>query len=225
MNTNTIATLEEVQGAINPEQRTIVAWLLDGSGSMEHLMDRVNSAMRGVGDRLRQHAVASKRAEILFMVFNQEVKVVQSFVSPDAFAFDDIVAGGGTHLGAAINRAMDLIEKRKAEYRQLGIAYTRPMLYVVSDGLSGDDVEAAGRRAREYQAKNKLALFAIGLEGADLDTLAKLCAPNRPPKTLASEDKLEELIDWTASASIGMAGSSPEDAQIPLPATDGWAKA
>ena len=41
-------------------------------------------------------------------------------------------------MGEAINTALDMIEERKASYREHGIAYYRPWAFLITDGEPND---------------------------------------------------------------------------------------
>src|SRR5262249_59991096 len=88
----------------------------------------------------------------------------------------------------AIQHALDLLDVRKGQYKTNGVAYYRPWVFLITDGApEGEPDEAvrqAARRVREEEAANRVAFFAVGVEGADLTRLAAIRAPG-PLRLLA----------------------------------------
>jgi uncharacterized protein YegL len=104
-----------------------------------------------------------------------------------------------TPMGEAIEYALDLLEKRKATYRENGIQYYRPWIFMITDGAPTDSWGKAARRLREAELDNKLLFFAVGVEGADMDTLNHVVPPSRPAVRLNGLD-FRSLFIWLSSS-------------------------
>src|SRR5258708_30024175 len=99
--------------------------------------------------------MAPRRLEIAVFSFNTLIEVVQPFVTSSKFQPAALTVQGFTSMGAAIDKALDLIQERKTLYRASGIAYYRPWVLMVTDGEPHGEadhvVQNAARRIREYE--------------------------------------------------------------------------
>ena len=110
----------------NPEPRCACVLLLDNSGSMSGKpIAQLNAGLKQFQKELAGDALASKRVEIAIITFGP-VKVVQDFVSAEAFQPGELVVDGGTPMGEAILEALELVRLRKQQYQANGVAYYRP---------------------------------------------------------------------------------------------------
>src|SRR5260221_3127817 len=123
-----MAGLEEaVEFAENPEPRCPCVLLLDTSGSMQGApIAALNEGLRTFKSDLSQDPLASRRVEVAVVTFNNDVQVAVDFTTADIFEVPALAAGGQTYMGTAINKALDLLQARKTQYRANGIAYYRP---------------------------------------------------------------------------------------------------
>ncbi|HEY9873663.1 MAG TPA: VWA domain-containing protein, partial [Candidatus Obscuribacterales bacterium] len=99
---------EAVEFAENPEPRCPCVLLLDTSGSMNGArIDALNQGLRTFQEDLVKNDLAKKRVEIAIVSFNNDIKVVQTFVTADQFEAPMLTAQGLTHTGSAIQKALD----------------------------------------------------------------------------------------------------------------------
>ena len=128
-----------------------------------------------------------------------------------------------TYMGQAVNHAIDALEARKREYKNAGISYYRPWMFLITDGAPNDpNWEVAAQRAVEGDRAKSFSMFCVGVEGADFDTLTKFCT--REPLKLKGL-RFRDLFLWLSSSQQSVSRSTPGD-EVPLenPTTpDGWA--
>jgi uncharacterized protein YegL len=195
--------------ADNPEPRCPCVLVLDTSQSM--IGEPIAALQRGLQvfrDELLAVPLASKRVEVAVIAFGAEVQVVQDFVTVDRFQPPVLQAEGETPLCTALVRALDLVEKRKERYRANGVPYSRPWVFLITDGMpQGDSLEMtrqAVQRIRTAESSAKIAFFAVGVEGANMKLLARISV--RPPMKLDGL-RFSDLFAWlsasTARAAIG----------------------
>jgi uncharacterized protein YegL len=213
---------EAVEFAENPEPRCACVLLLDTSGSMQgEAINALNQGLLTFKQGLMKDPLASRRVEVAIITFDSEVKVVQDFVTADQFEPPKLTAQGQTFMGGGINKALDLIQSRKATYRQNGVAYYRPWAFMITDGEPQGEpdhiVLQASQRLKSEEAGKKVAFFAVGVEAANMEKLRELVV--RTPVKLIGLNFVEMFV-WL-SKSMEAVSQSRTDEQVALP-PPGW---
>lgn len=214
---------EHAPFADNAEPRCPVVLVLDTSGSMGgEPIAELNAGLQTFRDEIQADPLASQRVEVAIVTFGP-VNELAGFCGAESFVAPTLDVTGDTPLGAAIEHALDMIEDRKRLYRDNGIKYYRPWVLLITDGAPTDDWKAAARRVRDATDRKAISFFAIGVQGADMATLAKISV--KQPLVLRGL-MFRELFMWLSRSLSTVSGSRPEDENIPLqnPATpQGWA--
>ena len=211
---------EAVEFADNPEQRCPCILLLDVSGSMFGApIKALNDGLHIFRDDLNKDGLTKKRVEVAIVTFESTVKVVQDFVTADKFQPPTLEVGGATYMGAGIDKALDILQARKASYKANGIKYYRPWVFMITDGEPSDNevVNRAAQRIRDEEAEKRVAFFAVGVEGVNMTRLSQIVV--RPPMKLTGLN-FEEMFQWL-SASMSGVSHSQLDEQVPLQ-KPGW---
>jgi uncharacterized protein YegL len=162
-------------------------------------IQELTQGLKTFKDEVFRDTQASLSVEVAIVQFGASVKLVQDFITIDDFIPPLLTADGMTPMGEAIEYALDLLEKRKATYRENGIQYYRPWIFMITDGAPTDSWGKAARRLREAELDNKLLFFAVGVEGADMDTLNHVVPPSRPAVCLNGLD-FRSLFIWLSSS-------------------------
>lgn len=208
--------------ADNPEPRCPCVLLLDVSGSMTGApIDELNAGLVAFKDELMADELAAKRVEVALITFGP-VRVRNPFETADVFQPEQLDIDGDTPMGAAIIEALHLIEDRKKAYQGAGVSYYRPWIFLITDGEPTDEWHHAAALVREGVEKRKLAFFAVGIQGADMTTLAAIS----PRKPLALKGlRFRELFQWLSNSLGTVSRSSPaqEILRLPPPGND-WAE-
>ncbi|WP_137787830.1 VWA domain-containing protein [Sphingomonas sp. 3P27F8] len=171
----TPAGFDLIEFADNPEPRCACVLLLDVSGSMKgEAIAALNAGLQQFAADVREDSLASKRLEIAVVTFGDTVDVVAEFGSAKAFYPQPLKAKGSTPMGEAINVAIDLVGARQTQYRSAGITPYRPWIFMVSDGAPTDSWDRAARRVEEGERRKSFSFFAVGVDGADTDTLGQI---------------------------------------------------
>ena len=201
----------------NPENRCPVILLLDTSGSMSgQPIQELNRGLAAFKEDVMKDAQASLSVEVAIVTFGP-VRLTQDFVTIDHFTPPKLEADGVTPMGAAIEYALDLLEKRKQSYKDNGVHYYRPWVFLITDGAPTDDWQGAAQRVREEEEKRRILFFTVGVEGADMITLKQI-AP-RPPVALNGLD-FRSLFVWL-STSMKRVSSGKVGEAVALPPV-GW---
>jgi uncharacterized protein YegL len=206
----------------NPEPRCPCLLLLDTSGSMNgRPIDELNAGLRVFKEELSSDSMAMQRVEVAVMTFGP-VRVLSDFETADLFQPPVLAPTGDTPMGAAIVRGLDMLEARKATYKEAGVGYYRPWVFLITDGAPTDNWHNAAERVRagDNPHRKGFSFFAVGVEGADMKTLAAICSPERPPLKLKGLS-FRELFSWLSSSLGGVARSQPGQL-VALPPPTGW---
>ncbi len=204
--------------ASNPEPRCPCILLLDVSGSMNgRPINELNAGLVTFRDELLADPLALKRVELGIVTFGP-VHVEQPFTSAANFFPPSLFAQGDTPMGAAITKALDMVEERKREYRANGISYYRPWIFLITDGAPTDEWQAAANKVFRGEEDKRFAFFSIGVQGADMKTLAQISV--RQPLPLQGL-QFRELFSWLSSSLRSVSRSTP-GTEVVLEAPKGW---
>jgi len=205
--------------ADNPEPRCPCILLLDVSGSMQgDKINELNSGLRILKETLARDSLASLRVEIAIITFGAGVEIVHDFKTVDQFIAPTLTVNGATPMGEGINKALDILQNRKRVYRQNGIAYYRPWIFLITDGVPTDEWQSAAQSVKEADARKSVAFFCIGVDRADM-SLLKQISPRQPLKLKGLN--FQEMFVWL-SASLTSTSHSNVGDTVPLQSPLGW---
>ncbi|MGH8559199.1 MAG: vWA domain-containing protein [Methylococcales bacterium] len=203
--------------ATNAEPRCPYVLLLDTSGSMGGPpIKELNQGLQIFRESLKD-PTALLRVEIAIVTFDSNVKLVQDFVT--AYNFDPpiLTAQGGTDMTGGIQKALDLLQSRKALYKSNKVACYRPWVFMITDGEPNDGCEPSARRLRDAEKNDEVAFFAVGVEGANMTRLKDIVV--RPPFQLRGLN-FQGLFLWLSS-SLTKVSHSREGEQLAMQAPGG----
>lgn len=208
--------------AENPEPRCPCLLVLDVSGSMSgERINQLNMGLRAFEEALKSDSLSARRVEVGIITFGP-VQVYQDFVGATQFRAPTLEVEGATPMGEAIEAAIDLLRKRKNVYRQAGVSYYRPWIFLITDGEPTDDTRNAAMAVLNGEERKEFMFHAVGVEDANLDALARI-AKRRPVKLKGLA--FREMFAWLSSSLSAQSRSNPGDAValVNPTAPDGWA--
>lgn len=225
--------LEELVEIANPQHpHCATVLVLDTSGSMAgDKIRQLNDAIRFFQEDVASDDLARKRVELALLSFGGEVKLEHGFGSVEDLAAPTLQADGGTPMGAAILRAIELVTERKAEYRAVGTDYFRPWVFLITDGQPtdmspGDETwQKAVEAVHGGERRGEFLFFGVGVEPADMHALQDICPPGRPPLKLRP-GHFKEMFAWLSKSQQRVSASRVGE-QVPLPdptGPHGWAE-
>jgi uncharacterized protein YegL len=216
--------LDSVEFADNPEPRCPVVLLLDTSGSMSGApMQQLNAGIATFKQEVSQDSVASLRVEVAIITFGP-VQLIQDFVTIDQFNPPYLNVTGATPMGEAIQLGLNQVESRKATYRNAGIQYYQPWVFLITDGEPTDSWQSAAQQVRQATDAKKITFFAVGVKGANLAILSQIASPNTPPVMLDGL-KFQELFRWLSESMKRVSSSKVGSGMVDLPPISGWTQA
>ncbi len=239
----------DVQLATNPEPRCPCVLLLDVSGSMgvivsgstqslgytiqrdgqtynavtggQSRLDLLNQGLQAYHADLMADSLAAQRVEVSVITFGSGVETVCPFATAHNFTPPQLSPSGETPMGAAIIQAIDAIAERKALYKQNGLHYYRPWIFLITDGEPTDSWTAAAEKVKAGESAKQFAFFAVGVDGANMDTLRKISV--REPLSLKGLN-FREMFVWLSQSQRSISQSNPgQESQVQLTAPTGWA--
>ena len=221
-------TIGELDLINNPTPRLAICLALDTSSSMRN-NDKIGELNKGIKmffNSILNDELAKYSVEICIVSFGKEVIKLLDFESierqADKFDTFNLVAEGYTPMGQGVELGLQLLEKRKKRYKDVGVEYYQPWLVLMTDGQPTDDISNATTLTNDLIASKKLSLFSIAIgDGANIRTLSKFSTVRRPLKLKGLN--FVEFFEWLSQSTKNTSQKTPGDS-ITLPPNDGWAE-
>jgi uncharacterized protein YegL len=224
--------LEDLVEIANPQQpHCATVLLLDTSGSMDgENISLLNAALKAFKEDIEKDELASKRVDLAVVTFGGDVQLFHDFTGIEDFDPPNLTAGGGTPMGDAILKAADMIEQRKRQYKQKGIDYYRPWIFLITDGEPTDMTPGDSKWnevtkvVHNGESDEKFMFFGVAVDQANIEILGQITPPNRPPVRL-KQKRFKELFEWLSKSQSKVSSSKVGD-QVVLesPIAAGWAE-
>jgi len=212
---------------LNPTSRVPVALCLDVSGSMTgNPINELNEGICLFFDALHGDEVAKASVEVAIVTFSDRAEINLDFQGLDRIEAPPVLtAGGTTDLGGGVNRALNVLETRKNEYKQAGIDYFQPWLVLMTDGQPTTGKHpSASTRTLDLEAQGKLVVFPIGVgSSADMNVLSMFSKKRQPLRLRCLN--FPEFFEWLSKSVVKVSHSRPgENVQTDVGGIKGWAE-
>ncbi|WP_253739060.1 vWA domain-containing protein [Halohasta salina] len=211
-------------------ERTATVLVVDTSGSMGEevspaadeeprpRIEQINEGMSFFKEEIIEMEEVKREIDVSVVTFGGGVTVEQEFTPIIDWEPPVLSESGRTPMGGAIEKALDLVDDRKEAYKQEGIAYKRPFVWVLTDGKPTDmkpnseKWENIHDRIQTGENGKHFALFIMAVgQGAK-----EAISPLHPERTLALEDgKFREYFEFLSS-SVEQVSSTEDDDDIDL---------
>ena len=207
----------------NNSQRLACVLVLDCSSSMadQNRIAFLNNGIKVLEEELKKDPMAKRRVQIALVRCGGGVHVESMWTDAVNFSAPVLEASGDTPLGRASLEGLRLIEEQIGRYKQNGIPYNRPWLFIMTDGGPNDPHwQESARLVREAAAAKKVIVYPIGVKGADLAALSQFQKPGDEVWEIEGVN-FGELFKWlsrSASTASVTAPGAPLQQEMP-PAT------
>ena len=193
--------------AVN-EPHVACVLLLDISGSMDgDPIANLNRGVREFKDQSMLDDLAKKRIDVAIVTFSDTARVVQEFAPLPEMTAPALEASGQTAMGAGLDLAMDLIERRKGVYKEVGTPYFRPWIFMITDGEPTDEYTAAAARLKSLETGKKLMCWAIGVPGYNVGKLKEITE-----RVIELKDiNFVSIFEWLSNSMVAVSHSDIED--------------
>lgn len=251
MDSNMLLRIEDLIN--NPTPRVPICLCLDTSGSMGAVegdcvetgetiyedgrtwnivtggTSRIDELQKGVEafyEAIREDEMAVYSAEICIVTFDNKATCLVDFANIERQEnVPELHPVGDTAMGEGVNLALDLLERRKQEYKDKGVDYYQPWLVLMTDGEpngNAGELSRAINRTVEMVSQKKLTVFPIGIGSeADMSTLNKF-SPKRPALKLQGL-KFQEFFAWLSKSVSKTSQSTPgETVKLDMDGIKGW---
>ena len=202
----------------NQEQRLPCVLVLDTSFSMSgQPIHELREGLEIFAHELRTDDDASQKVQVLIVKCGGNAEVINDWCDAENFSPPIVEADGGTPLGEAVRIAADEIESQKQAYRDAGVSYLKPWLFIISDGAPTDHWQDAANDLVQKERAGKWTTFPIAVEGADVDVLGQFALRD----ALQLEGiEFKKLFQWI-SASVRIGSQKADDNEnVSLPPID-----
>lgn len=205
------------------EKHIACALLVDTSGSMSgRAIEELNEGLRIFGEALKEDSKAYGCADICVISFDTTVRTVVPFCAAMDYTVPRLGANGLTALNEAIITGLDAIEQRKQEYKDIGVDYWRPWIFLLTDGVPTDNEyeEAARQRLQEALQQKKINFFPMGIgDNADIARLRSYTKDGNGMVFKAAKEHFREAFVWLSSSMSVISNSDPSRNNVELPQT------
>jgi uncharacterized protein YegL len=193
------------------DQHLACVLLLDVSSSMQNnnAIEKLNEAVVTFKDQCLKDDALRRGLDIAIVTFASDVNILQEFTPVTDMITPVLEANGQTSMGVALTTAVDMLERRKAQYKEIGIPYHRPWVFMISDGAPNDEYAPVFARVNELQQNKKLEIWAVGVPGYEEEILTALTM-----RVIALDEGLNfaSLFEWLSNSLSTKSRSNPGDA-------------
>ncbi len=188
-------------------------------------IDLVNEGLKSFYKEICEDVATSQRLELSIITFNDYVKVVQEPALIDNVVIPQLCGEGETAMVDAVYEAIDMVESRKAWYKETNQPYYRPWIILMTDGEPNrdQDVESLAKRIKSEVLAKKYAFLPIGVDGANMEVLQRISGEMGALKLRGT--RFAQFFKWL-SASMGTITKAEEGSSVNLSAgafgENGW---
>ena len=182
----------------NQEQRLPCVLILDTSASMSgNPIEELQSGLDYFAQDVKSDDDASQKVQIMVIKCGGSAEIISNWTDAENFEAPELYADGMTPMGSAVSLAADEIENRKEEYRNNGVSYLKPWVFIMSNGKPSDNWQSSASNFKQLEKDGKFTVFTIAVGDADQEILSKFSI--REPQKLKGID-FKKLFIWLSKS-------------------------
>jgi uncharacterized protein YegL len=180
----------------------------------------VNEGLELFKDEVMGKENAPDRVDVALVEFGGGVDAADDWTTIKDWQPPTLSAGGKTPMGEAIEAAIDLAEEVKQYYRGEGIAYTRPSMWLLTDGQPtdmnpGDSTwEKVKGDLERGVAGDHFLFFTMGVGDADVEALGALVEGTGRPVLEIEEGMFEEYFRFVSNSLENVSSENGEPDKV-----------
>jgi uncharacterized protein YegL len=216
----------EIDAALDASgaQRTPCVLVLDTSQSMRAhgRMDKLNAALKGFEESMKADETLCQQVLLMVIGFGERVELLCDWTQADAFVAPVLTANGRTPMGEAMRMAHAAIEELRQKLNTNGIAFTRPWIFLMSDGGPNDEdwQDAAAESRRACENKRAVVWPLAVPPDADATALKQFARADMKVYSVGQDANFTSIFEWLKSSLGALANSAPNQSlQIAVPST------
>lgn len=204
-------------------QRTPCVLLLDTSGSMqEHgRIDALNAALREFEQAIKGDESLRQQVTLTLITFGGDVQVEREWMPASSFTAPTLVAQGMTPMGEAMTVALAAVEELRMKLRSEGIPYTKPWIFLMSDGAPNDTGwEKSAAASRQAAEDKRVVIWPIAVPPLADGSALKQFASSSMNVYAVGEAQFSGLFEWLTTSLGALSNSQVGDKlQLAAPST------
>ncbi len=209
---------------LNTSARIPVCLCIDVSGSMCTCIEELNQGVKDFYKSIRENNAALAACEISIVTFGSKVEVLENFSTVDKKKDAIFIPNGKTDMTGGVNKSLQLLNKRKDEYKKNGVEYFQPWLVIFTDGTPDDtnSIIAVQNAVRKMESEKKLTVFGVAIGNlVDMEILDKF---SKNGALKLKGNNFSEFFEWLGKSvsivSNSVVGAEPE---LDMSNLDDWA--
>ena len=185
--------------------------LADTSLSMSDAVADLNKGLVEMGEQIKENNEARGKVEICVIQFDDSARIVKAFGSMYDYKAPVLDAGGTTHMHEAVDAAINEIQIRRKQYKELGVSSLKPWIFLMTDGAPTDTNNGAFDRLAKLQEEDGWNYFPVAVGNhADVDFLKRNNAKGFV--LTAGKDRFDSVFEFLSDSlsmvSVGNPGST-----------------
>lgn len=179
-----------------PRSHLPIGIVIDKSTSTQDIKELLNKCIVNLVNNMKKEITFRNTVDLLVIHYSSEHEVIADFemldrVNPDALVIKQ--SKGFTHTGGALLYALQRLDEKKIEWKNLAEKYYQPLMFLLTDGYPDAGIDApanvkkfvadaytiAANEIKSREKEEKLVFIAAGIEQrngecADMKKLSEL---------------------------------------------------
>ena len=204
------------------EQKCLCVFVIDTFRLKNDMaINEIALGIQRILEGIESDEVSLERVEVSFITYessSDEIRTVQEPVPISQAIIPSLtVTTDDTSLIKALYMAMDVVEKQLTWYKNVGIPYYRPWIFLISSGMSllSCNIGEIAYRIKQDTSNKKYSFWPIYTKDANVPLLQEIECD--VPITALDSLNITDCLKWL-SASMGTIVSAEEDQQVGLSA-------